>query len=230
MKRLLVVIAVVAMSLSLAFSASAEIQKAKGSVELTDPAGDITNINTSDGPVPGFDVIKLDIVSDGKLLKFIATLKEPSGSFASSVLRIYIDTDNNPDTGLEKLMFFEGKKGYNYESNLSACIEFDNRVTVCSGGTSKDAKVVERFAAMNLEKFKGRNTSEVEFIVSSFGSSGEAKAIRTPIKGKVLEGALRYKDLGVKSGQTILILVEESSAPLFEPKKKLFPDVELTLK
>jgi hypothetical protein len=68
-------------------------------VELADPAGDVGQIMTSDGNFPGLDVVKLAMRSDGKQITFTATLKEPPGSVASDVVKVYIDTDNDAKTG-----------------------------------------------------------------------------------------------------------------------------------
>jgi hypothetical protein len=74
----------------------APVQKATHTVEWTDPAGDVNPINTSDGKVPGFDVVKLNLTSDGTALTITATLKGPlRGDFASDVVQLYFDTDNN---------------------------------------------------------------------------------------------------------------------------------------
>ena len=59
--------------------------KASGSIELTDPAGDVSAIHSSSGmDYPGNDVVKLSVKSDGKQIAVAATLKNPPGAFASS--------------------------------------------------------------------------------------------------------------------------------------------------
>jgi hypothetical protein len=227
MKRVLIALMVVLACLALASVALAEVKKAKHSIELSDPKGDVNKITTSKGSYPGLDVVKLNIASDGKQIKFIATLNEPPSDFASSVLDIYFDTDNNPKSGI-KLMFFKEKTGFTYKGQLLSCIKFDNGMTACTGGTSKKAKVTERFGAMGLDRFKGKTENEKENVVSSLGFPNRKKAIRTPIKGKVVEGVLDYEDLKVKPGQTIRLLIREASTNRF--KDSLFPEVLLTLK
>jgi hypothetical protein len=226
MKRFLIVLVVIAACFALASGALAEVKKGKGSIELSDPKGDVNKINTSKGTYPGLDLVKLNIVSDGKQIKFIATLNEPPGDFASSVVDVYFDPDNDPKTGI-KLMFWKDKMGFSYKGQLLSCIKFDNGMTACTGGTSKKAKVVKRFGAMGLDRFKGKTENEKENLVSSLGFPNRKKAIRTPIKGKVVVGVLDYEDLGVKSGQTIRLLIRESSSHSI--KKSLLPEVLLTL-
>lgn len=226
MKRLIIFLLIVMAALALGAGAQAEVKKAKGGIELSDPKGDVDKINTSGGTYPGFDVVKLAIVSDGKQIKFITTLTDPPGRFASSVIDVYFDTDNDPNSGIQ-LMFFKDKKGFTYKSQLEACIKFDNGMTACTGGSGDKAKVLERFGAMGLDRFKGKTENETEHIVTALGFPDQKKAKRFPIKGKVVEGALDYEDLKVKSGQTVRILVREASTNVF--KKSLFPEVLLTL-
>jgi hypothetical protein len=216
MKRLGAILIVLVAGLALSFSAWAEIKKAKGSIELSDAAGD------SKGE---FDVVKLSIASDGKQLKFDVTLREPPGNFADSVIAVYFDTDNDPQTGA-KMYFLDDKKGFGYEytAKLNACIKYDNGMTACAGGS--DAKVLKRFGAMALYRYKGKTESGKEEIVARIG--GKKKAKRIPIKGKVVQGVLDYEDLKAKSGQTIRILIWEAN--LHDKNKALFPEVLLTLK
>ncbi len=216
MKRLLLIFFILAAASALAFSASAEVKKAKGSIELSDPAGDSKN---------RFDVVKLAIVSDGKQIKFDVTLKEPPGNYADSVIAVYFDMDNDPQTGA-KMYFLDDKRGfgYNYTAKLNSCIKYDNGMTACAGGS--DAKVLKRFGAMALYRYKGKTESGKEEIVARIG--GKKKAKRIPIKGKVVQGVLDYEDLKVKSGQTIRILIWE--ADVHDKNKALFPEVLLTLK
>ncbi len=70
-----------------------------GSVELTDAAGDVGPIQTSNKTYPGFDVVKLSIVSDGKRITVAATLKSPPADFASDAVELYFDIDNSKKTG-----------------------------------------------------------------------------------------------------------------------------------
>src|SRR5580765_227251 len=66
------------------------VKKAVGSIELTDPAGDVEPIHSSgDKDYPGYDVVKLALASDGKALAVSATLHDPPGLFASDVLELF---------------------------------------------------------------------------------------------------------------------------------------------
>lgn len=217
MKRLVVITLALLAALVFAFSASAEIKKAKGGIELSDAAGDSKT---------DYDVVKLAIVSDGKQIKFSATLKEPPKNYADVVLEVFFDTDNNPKSGAT-LRFSDGKMGvgYDYTGKLKSCIKYDNGMTACAGGSN--GKVVERFGLMDLYRYRGKTESGREKVVTSLGSGGRSKAQRIPTKGKVVQGVLSYKDLQVKSGQTIRILVWEYGGQV--KKRALFPEVLLTL-
>lgn len=224
MKRLLVFSAVLAASFALVFCALAEVKKGKHSIELSDPVGDVKNR----GGAHGKDVVKLAIVSNGKQIDFIATLKEPPGTYASPVVEIFFDTDNNPDTGA-KLWFSDGKMGlgYDYVSKLKSCIKYDNGVTACAGQSK--ARVVDRFGVMDLYRYKIHKGKKKKVrVVASMGSKRQKTGKRTPVTGKVVKGVLNYGDLKVKSGQTIRILVWEKDAQIKKPA--LFPEVLLTLK
>lgn len=218
MKRFALILVALTAALACAFSASAEVKKAKGGIELSDPAGDSKT---------DYDVTKLAIVSDGKQIKFSATLKEPPKNYADVVLEVFFDTDNNPKTGA-KLWFAEGDvgTGYNYAGKLKSCIKYDNGMTACAGGS--DAKVVERFGLMDLYRYKGETESGKEKVVSSLGMGDKSKAQRLPTKGKVVQGVLSYEVLQVKSGQTIRIQAWEYGGQV--KVKALFPEVLLTLK
>ncbi len=226
MKRLLLIATMLAAALALAGSAYAQVQKAKGTIELSDPSGDVKPITTSHGSYPGFDVTKLAIASDGKQIKISATLKDPPGDFASSVLYLYFDTDNDPGSGIT-LMFFKSKTGFEYKAELDACIKFDNGMTACTGGSRK-SKPIKRFGSVDLYRLKGRSENDKEPVLSALGFPGRKASQKIPITGKVVQGVIDYQDLKVKSGQTIRILVREACGPL--NPSSLFPEILLTLK
>jgi hypothetical protein len=218
MKRLVLFLVIVAASLALALSAFAEVKRAKGGIELDDPAGDSKS---------NYDVVKLVIQSDGKQIRFVVTLKDPPGNYARPVIEVFFDTDNNPATGA-KLWFSDGKMGigYDYTSKLKSCIKYSNGVTACAGQSK--AEVSDRFGVMDLYRYKGKKERSKVRVVASMGSKRKKTGKRTPIKGRVVQGVLNYEDLKVKSGQTIRILVWESGAHI--KKRALFPEVLLTLK
>jgi hypothetical protein len=218
----------VVLALTFATSASAEVRKAVGSIELTGPAGDIIPISTSGGKVPGFDVVKLAISSDGKQLRIAATLKDPPGDYASDVVRLYIDTDNNPKTGATPTSFKE-LGGFEFQAWLHACADYANGASACTGGM--DSKVKLHFGAVNLERFKGTDefgNVKTDTVVDSMGFGKRKASSKLPIEAKLVQATLDYTDLGVKPGQTIRILARVSCADL--ELASFFPEIQLTLK
>jgi hypothetical protein len=205
--------------------ARADTIKAQGSVELTDPSGDVNPITTNAAPYPGYDVVKVNLDSDGKLLKIKITLNDPPHNFASAVIDLYIDVDNDPNTGIQ-LMFFKDEKGFEYKAALDSCIKFDNGMNACTGGTGK-AKVLERYGSIEMNQFTGESENDKKTVISALGFPGKKASQKTPIKGKVVEGEIEYADLGVKPGQTIRVLIRESCGPI--KPSSLFPEVLLTL-
>lgn len=224
-KKQLVCIVLFGAALALAFGAQAGVMKAKGGIELKDATGDVNPISTSSGSYPGLDVEKVAISSDGKQLKFDVTLKEPPHNFASSVIEVFFDTDNDPKTGAAS-MFYRDRTGFSHKGHIDSCIKFDNGMTACTGGSSK-AKPVKRFAAMGLYVLTGKSDAQKKETVSAMGFPGRKAGKKTPVKGKVITGVLDYADLKVKPGQTIRILIRESCGPI--KASSLFPEVLLTL-
>lgn len=215
----------VVIALSIAASAPAEVRKAVGSIELTDPAGDINPISTSDGKVTGFDVVKLSISSDGKQIRIGATLKDPPGDFASDVVQLYIDTDNNPKTGVVP-MFHKELTGFEYKGRLSACADYANGGSACAGGMKSKVKL--HFGAINLERYKGADESGAETVVDNMGFGKSKASSKLPIEANLVQATLDYADLGAKPGQTIRILARESSSNF--DLSSFFPEIHLTLR
>lgn len=189
--------------------AKLEVKKATGKIELTDPAGDVEPIHGSSGDYPGLDVVGVSISSDGKQITFTATLKDPPGSFASDVLGIYIDSDDQPATGMK--MTFPELGGFEYKAELQACADYADKSSACVGGSSK-SKPTAHWAAINLERFKGKGEYDKDTVVDSMGFPGSKASAKVPIPGKAVQGSIDYADLKVKPGQTIRILVSESGA------------------
>lgn len=197
----------------------AQVQKAMHSVEWKDPAGDVKPHNTSSGEVPGLDVVKLALASDGTKLTITATLKGPmSGYFASDVVQVYIDTDNNPKTGAKTS--WSEKPGFELLAKLYACVLYEDG-SACSGGFTGAAKVKGYYAVATLGRFKTDGVNEQEVI-------GPLKAPKVPFQGAVLSASLSYTDLGVKPGQAVRIVARENDGPYDETAD--FPEVILTLK
>lgn len=196
----------------------AQVQKAMYAVEWKDPAGDVKPHNTNTGTVPGFDVVKLALTSDGTKLTITATLKGPmSGDFASDVVEVYLDTDNDPKTGYKT--FWSEKPGFELLAKLVACVRYEDG-KACSGGF-QGAKVKGYYAVATLGRFKTDGVNEEKVI-------GAFDAPEVPFQGAVLSASLSYKDLGVKPGQAIRIVARESDGPSDETAD--FPEVILTLK
>jgi hypothetical protein len=196
----------------------ANVQKALHSVEWTDAAGDVERINTSAGTVPGFDVVKLGLTSDGTRLTITATLKGPvSGSFASDVVQIYVDTDNSPTTGYKT--FWSNLPGFELEAKLDACVDYADGGTACSGSLGGKVKGYHAVATLGRIIDASGNTKD---IVGAF----DAPAV--PITGAVVSASLTYANLGVKSGQVIRLVARESCGP--SDATADFPVTVLTLK
>jgi len=225
MRGLTLILTILALSITMSTASSAETVKAAGNIELTDPAGDVSPITTSGKDHPGFDVVKLTISSDGKLLNINATLQDPPGSFATSALVFYFDVDKDPATGA-RLNSYGKPQGFEYKGELKICMEFENGMAACTGGSTK-SKVKSRYAGMDLYLLKGPSESNKERIVDSMGFPGRKPAVKTPVTGKDAKGSLEYEDLGLKSGQTVRILVSEACS---QRSKSLFPEILLTLK
>jgi hypothetical protein len=186
-----------------------EMRKASGKIELTDPAGDVEPIHSSSRDYPGLDVVGLTIASDGKQIAFTATLKDPPGSFATEVVTVYLDTDNKPATGMQ--MTYPELGGFEYKAQLEACADYSDKSSACVGGSEK-GKLTRHWAAINLERYKGKGEYEKDTVVDSMGFPGSKASAQAPIPAKVVQGSIDYADLKVKPGQTIRILVSEACA------------------
>ncbi len=200
--------------LGAALAAAGNIQTAKGEVTFPSATDKVEPIHTSSGDHPGRDVGQFRVASDGSHLTLTATMtKEISGTFADNVVRLNLDTDNNPATGKEAT--WTDLKGFEYEINLSLCIDYENGGSACVGGAGK--KVEGYFATAGIT-----DTSTGEALKHFWDLP------KTPVKGKLVEAQVAYKDLGVKAGQTIRIYARESSGPY--DASGYFPETLLTLK
>ena len=205
------------------------VKKATGSIEFTDPVGDVEPIHSSgDKDYPGFDVVKLALASDGKTLTVSATLHDAPGLFASEVLELLFDTDSNAKTGAE--MIFPKIGGFEYRAQLDSCIDFSDKSSACIGGSSDaKAKATVHYAAFDLSRFTGKGAYDREDVVDALGFPGRKASAKTPIgPDLVARGTLDYADLKVKPGQTIRILVREGSSAT--DLSGYFPEILLTLK
>lgn len=187
--------------------------------DLTDGAGDVQKGSTSDGPRPPFDVVHLTLTSDGRNIVVTATLKDSPGTFATDVVVLYFDTDNNPRTGVETLW---GKKsGFEFTSDVDACIQYADGSSACVGGLGPGAKIASRYAVADVSKFGGSAMDRTS--VRSVFDADETK-----IEGKIVRATIRYSDLRVKPGAVVRIVARESDGPYDATAD--FPDVLLKLK
>jgi hypothetical protein len=211
-------------SAAFAEAAKLEVKKATGKIELTDPSGDVEPIHSSSKDYPGLDVVGLAIASDGKQISITATLKDPPGEFASDVVAIYFDTDNKATTGMQ--MMFPELGGFEYKAELDACADYADKSSACVGGSSK-AKASRHWAAVQLDRFKGKDENAKDTVIDNMGFPGSKASPQTPIAGKVLQGSIDYADLGVKPGQTIRIVARESGGG--GGLDSYFPEIQLKL-
>lgn len=221
------VLLIPAVSPAWAEDAPLPVKKAAGSIELTDPVGDIEPIHSSgDKDYPGYDVVKMSLASDGKALAISATLHAAPGPFASDVLELFFDTDNKADTGAQ--MTFPAIGGFEYKAQLDACIDFSDKSAACIGGSTK-GKPTAHYGAIDLSRYTGKGPYDKEDVVDALGFPGHKASVKTPIGPDfVVRGTIDYADLKVKSGQTIRVLVREASSKT--DLAGYFPEILLTLK
>jgi len=211
---------------ALALPAAGQVKKAVGAIELADAAGDCAPIHGSSGDYAPYDIVKLALASDGKALTVTATLAAPPSDFASSVVELFLDTDNNPATGVD--LVYPKAKGFEYRAKIEGCLDSNDGGSACEGGLGK-AKVVKRWSGYDLERYKGTDKSDTETIIDSMGFGGHRASPKTPLDGKVVRATIDYTDLKVKPGQTLRILAKESCG-YGADDGGYFPEILLTLK
>lgn len=205
-----------------------------GSVELTDPAGDVKPIvyrkSVGSGPetevkYPGFDVVKLAVASNGTTLTFTATLTAPPALAAYEVIEFYVDTDNNAKTGVT-LPFAPRLAGLEYYGTLEACIEHEFFGTTCAG---TEPQPVPHTAIVTLEKY-GKEWQNKDVLLSIPASGTVKEPAKAKVTGAVVQATVPYAAMGVKSGQAIRLIMREACAGSMSGNDGMFPDVVLTLK
>jgi len=189
-------------------------QSTQSHVSLDDPTGDVQPMSSSSGDIPGRDVIKLEIASDGQNLIVTVTLADDvSGTLANDVVQMFIDTDGDPATGASAV--WGDKSGFEQKVELHACVKYSNGASACAGGGGSTA--TGYYAVATAENTETGQTAQSIFDVPE-----------TPIEGRVISSKVPYADLGVRSGQTIRIYARESNGPYDE--SAYFPEIALTLK
>lgn len=196
-----------------------EVRNANGKIELT--ADDLRSIKF-DKFAPA--VTTLAILSDGKQVTFKATLKEVPYSEGSNVIKIYLDTDNNPATGMQ--MGGDEPGGFEYVAVLDTCVDYDNNAWACGNGNS-DGKPTRHWAGINLDRFEGN--SEHKIPIMGIGGLGDDKvSARLPITQNVAQGSISYGDLKIKHGQTLRIVITTYHG--WDPKPEdFFPEIDVKL-
>ena len=107
-------------------------------VTITDPIGDAGNFEG------GMDITRVDLQTDGKDFLLTVTCKQDLANVLKTTgkagypAEVYLDTDNNPETGGEST-FIDTKKGFEFQILTSACIK-SGYTSVC-GGNVKPEKV-----------------------------------------------------------------------------------------
>jgi hypothetical protein len=216
-------------------AAGARVTSVDGRAELTDPAGDVQpiiyRVSVGSGPekevkYPGFDVVKLAVSSDGKAITFAATLTSPPANAAHEVVEFYIDSDNNPKTGVTHpdsgLL-----KGVEFYGTLEACLESASFGTLCAGTDERPAGFT---GIVTLEKF-GRDWPFKDGLIDLPAAGKVKEPVKTPIKGAIVQSTVDYASMGLKSGQTIRLIAREHSAGTVDNKGQGYlPEILLTLK
>jgi len=216
MKKLSVLLTLFILATAVAFS---QTIAGRYKIELNDPVGDVQE---KDGK-PGKDVVKVSISSDGENLHVIAALKENISYYlkdqmAGPVIEMHFNTDNNDATG--GIAFWgKGKKGFEYQVDLVACIKYKGHGLACAGALGNE---IEGFvSSYKINKYK-QNEKMPENINNALDS------IQKEITGKTVEITLPYSEIGIKSGSRIRISIRESDSTFDD--SSYFPQVFLIIK
>ena len=199
----------------------AQASKPVPTADLTDPAGDLMN-------KAGKDIVKVSLSSDGKNIKAAVTLKDDISKSISetsskvlmapgNVLEMYLDTDSKDTTGGKPM--WGDKKGFEFGSSMMGCIEYESSSACLGGGGTK---IKSLFTVTETIKFTKTGASNSDSIDHFWDLP------KVPLQGNKIEGAIPYEKIGVKSGQTIRVVLRESDGGF--DAKSYFPDVWLILK
>lgn len=214
MRTVLNVCGLLVIFLSLGF---AQAPKPVSSIDLTDPAGDVKEAT-------GKDITKVSLSSDGKNIKAVVLLKNDisksihDAMAPGAVLEMYFDTDSKEATGGKS--FWGDKKGFEFESEVSGCIDYEGNSSACAGGAG--SKIKSLFSVTETKKFTKTGTNDTDSIDHFWDLP------KVPLTGNKIEGSLAYATIGVHSGQTIRVVLRESDGGF--DNSSYFPDVLLVLK
>ena len=188
-------------------------------IEVEDPAGDVQE---QEGK-PGKDVVKFTMISDGENLHITAELKETIDFYlkdqkAGPVIEMHFNTDNMDHTG--GIAFWgKDRKGFEYQVDLVACIQYENGGLACLGALGD--KIEGYVSSYKLLKYE-QDKKMPETVNSPLESTQEA------IIGKEVSITLPYSAMGIKSGGRMRIAIRESDGPYNDDS--YFPQVFFIVK
>ena len=216
MKKILVLFVI---SVLFTTAVYAQIVAGRHEIELDDPVGDVQE---NEGK-PGKDVVKVSITSDGENLHIMAELKENiefylKDQIAGPVIEMHFNTDNNLTTG--GIAFWgKDKKGFEYQVDLVACIQYENGGLACLGGLGD--KIVGFISSYKINKYE-QDKKMPKNIVGALNST------QKEITGKKVEVTLPYSMIDIKSGDRIRISIRESDS--YFNDQSYFPEVFFIVK
>ena len=213
-------LAAAAFALCAAVPAHAQKAVARSVVTLKDAAGDVRGHDDDN-----LDVVAVGLDSDGKNLLVSATLAADVAALmskrnASDVLRVFIDTDDNPATGGE-ITWAAGRKGYETELDAYSCVQYANGEACMGGLGGAQTGYFTSYGISAWKKEGGGGSFQSQLMPGSDGSAGT-------VAGKTLKVAVPYAKLGLHAGQTIRVAVRESDGPY--DATAVMPDARLKLK
>ncbi|HET9316556.1 MAG TPA: hypothetical protein VFQ51_13265 [Vicinamibacteria bacterium] len=211
----------------LAAGPATPVGKPVPSAEFTDAAGDVMKVND---PGDDRDVVKLTLGSDGTSILVSATIAEDEhGSTASSVVELFIDTDQDAKTGGAARHGQDAtppRQGYEYRARLSVCMAWDEKIGSCAGGPPVPPK--SRHVRLVLDQYTGSPGKAIDVTSSTEILTGMGPA-GPPFSGRVLEGRIPYASIDAKPGQVVRISPWEAGSTMGS-NTNFFPDVLLALK
>ena len=130
---------------------------------------------------------------------------------------LHFDTDNNPDTGGK--FFWVENTGFECVVILRTCIRYENG-EACVGGLGLPSTGF--FSSYKTKKYEQGSTSANDIHESLWQSP------REDITGNIVKTEIPYEEIGVASGQTIRIVIEEIDSE--DNEEAYFTDIFFELK